>query len=185
VTSSIVTVTAVASLLGGAAGLRAVGRITVSPHPASSSTAIPTSPQPGSGFTSTPPPPGSPATVVVPNLTGLSEGDAVKMLAEVGLLAEIRYQKEAPRTGLVLGTDPPSGSEVEAGSSVQVRIPYEPPLPVPDPAEEQQWNEHLAPVSQLIESNPQAFLGVYRDNLDPGGILVVVFNPGADEDALG
>jgi hypothetical protein len=169
-TSLLVTLTALTVVAGGVAGLRAVSR-------------IPTSPQPGLGSTSTPPPPTSPAAVLVPNLTGLSEGDAVRMLAEVGLLAEIRYQREAPRTGQVLGTDSPPGSEVEAGSSVRVSVAYEPPLPVPDAGEEQMWIEQLAPVARIVEGNPKAFVGLYRDHLDAEGIVVVVFGPGTDQDA--
>jgi hypothetical protein len=125
-----------------------------------------------------------PVSVVVPNVMGLPEGEAVKMLAEVGLLAEVRYQREAPRTGQVLDSDPPSGSEVVAGSSVRLRVAYERPLPVPDASEEQFLNEQLAPLGRLVERNRQAFVGLYRDHsAGTWGTLVVVFNPGTDEDA--
>jgi hypothetical protein len=129
---------------------------------------------------------GPPAAVVVPNLVGLSEGEAVKMLAEVGLLAEIQYQREAPRTGQVLDSNPPSGSEVVAGSSVRLRVAYERPLPVPDASEEQFLNEQSGPLSRLAERNPQAFVGLYRDHsAGTWGTLVVVFNPGTDQDTWG
>jgi PASTA domain-containing protein len=125
-----------------------------------------------------------PASVVVPNVMGLPEGEAVKMLAEVGLLAEVRYQREAVRTGEVLDSDPPSGSEVVAGSNVRLRVAYERPLPVPDASEEQFLNEQLAPLGRLVERNRQAFVGLFRDHsAGTWGTLVVVFNPGTDEDA--
>jgi hypothetical protein len=127
---------------------------------------------------------GPPASVVVPNLMGVSEGEAVKMLAEVGLLAEIQYQREAPRTGQVMDSDPPSGSEVAAGSSVRLRVAYERPLPVPDASEEQFLNEQSDPLGRLVERNRQAFVGLYRDHsAGTWGTLVVVFNPGTEEDA--
>jgi PASTA domain len=111
--------------------------------------------------------------VSIPDVVGLSEGEAVKALGAVGLVANVRYDKDAPRTGKVVASDPEAGSELPASSVVVLSIAYGPRLPMPTPEQEQLPRAF----SSLIEDNPQPFFGSYRDE---DGVLVVVFNPGVD-----
>lgn len=176
VTSSLVSLSVAALVIGGAAGVRSLEGTPRRPGPGTGST--PTSNPSISVPSPSPPSPLGPVAVV-PDLVGLSEGEAVKSLAEVGLIAEIRYQPEAPRTGQVQGSDPRAGSKVSPGSIVRLGVAYERALPIPDPSQEQE----SAPLGQLVETNPEAFVGLYRDHSEGTlGTLVVVFNPGIDED---
>jgi hypothetical protein len=113
------------------------------------------------------------STVAVPDVVGLSEGEAVKALGVSGLIADVRYVDDAPRTGRVLRSDPGAGSELAAESVVLLSIAYEPRLPLPTPEQEQQPKAF----SRLIQDNPEVFFGTYRDE---AGVVVVVFAPGAD-----
>lgn len=51
-------------------------------------------------------------SVGVPDVVGLSEGEAVKALGAAGLVANVRYADDAPRTGKVLRSNPAPGSEL-------------------------------------------------------------------------
>lgn len=115
----------------------------------------------------------SAGSVSVPDLLGMSEGEAVKALDASGLVANVRYDRDAPRTGTVLRSAPEAGSELSASSVVVLSIAYEPRLPMPTP-EQEQLPEAF---SSLLHDNPEAFFGVHRDE---EGVLVVVFNPGVD-----
>jgi PASTA domain len=115
----------------------------------------------------------SAGSVSVPDLFGMSEGEAVKALDASGLVANVRYDRDAPRTGTVLRSAPEAGSELSASSVVVLSIAYEPRLPMPTP-EQEQLPEAF---SSLLHDNPEAFFGVHRDE---EGVLVVVFNPGVD-----
>ena len=103
----------------------------------------------------------------------MSEGEAVKALGAAGLVANVRYAKDAPRTGEVMGSDPRAGREVPASSLVLISVAYGPRLPMPTPEQEQL----PAAFSNLIKSNPEVFFGRFRDE---DAVLVVVFNPGVD-----
>jgi PASTA domain len=113
------------------------------------------------------------SVVAVPDVVGLTEGEAVKALGAAGLIANVRYIDDAPRTGEVLHSEPEAGSELPADSVVVVSIAYRPRLPMPTP-EQEQLPEAF---SNLIEKSPEAFFGLYRNE---AGVVVVVFAPGAD-----
>jgi hypothetical protein len=112
-------------------------------------------------------------SVAVLELVGMSEGEAVKALGASGLVANVRYAEDAPRTGKVLRSDPQARSEVPPSSVVVLSIAYEPRLPMPTP-EQEQLPEAF---SSILEDNPEVFFGSYRDE---EGVSVVVFNPGVD-----
>lgn len=97
----------------------------------------------------------------------------MKALGASGLVANVRYDDDAPRTGEVLDSEPEAGSKVSADSVVVLSIAYEPRLPMPTPEQEQL----PAAFGSLVDDNPEVFFGTYRDK---AGVLVVVFNPGAD-----
>lgn len=110
--------------------------------------------------------------VLVPEIVGLGEAQAVKALGMAGLVANVRYDYGAPLTGKVLHSDPEAGSEVTAGSVIILSISlYR--LPMPEPEDEQA----PAAFGRLLERNPDVFFGTY---LDETGGRVVAFAPGAD-----
>lgn len=111
--------------------------------------------------------------VPVPEVVGLAERDAVGALGAAGLIANVQFVKETPRTGKVLSTDPATGSELRPESVVVLRIAFDPRRPAPGPDNEQE----LQPFNSLVEDNPDAFVGLYRDER---GVPVAVFGPGAD-----
>ncbi len=119
----------------------------------------------------------SESSVSVPDVVGLTEGEAVKALGAAGLVANVRYDDEAPRTGEVFRSDPEAGSELPGGAVIVLSIAYEPPLPMPTPAQEQ--GAVPKAFSRLIKGHPEVFFGLYRDAT---GTLVVVFGPGVDPD---
>jgi hypothetical protein len=117
---------------------------------------------------------GSPLTATpVPDVVGLTEGAAVKALGSAGLVANVRFEKEAPRTGEVLSSEPAAGSELRPESVVLLRIALAPRRPAPG----QDQEHELQPFSTMIEANPDAFVGLYRDE---EGIPHAVFGHGAD-----
>jgi hypothetical protein len=124
-----------------------------------------------SSTTSSSPSSESPASV--PDVIGLSEGEAVKALGAAGLVANVRYAEDAPRTGKVLHSEPEVGSELRANAVVVLSIAYGPRLPMPTPEQEQPPEAF----SSLIQDKPEVFFGTYRDE---AGFLVVVFSPGVD-----
>jgi hypothetical protein len=115
-------------------------------------------------------------SVSVPDVVGLSEADAVRALAAVGLIANVRYQQDAPRTGEVLRSTPAAEANSAAEAVVVLRISPLPRLPLPGPDEEQETH----PFSSLVERNPGAFVGIY---LDGAGVPHAVFGPDVDPTA--
>jgi PASTA domain-containing protein len=68
--------------------------------------------------TSTPP-----TTIVMPNLIGMTENEAMEVLKKVGLKSASRSTKSAPdQVGRILDQSPAGGSKVESGSSVSLVI---------------------------------------------------------------
>jgi PASTA domain len=114
-----------------------------------------------------------PSAVAVPNVVGLTEGAAVKALGSAGLLANVRFAKDAQPTGKVLGSKPAAGSELRPKGVVVITVAPMPRRPVPGPDEEQE----LQPFNSMIEANPEAFVGLYRDE---EGVPHAVFGPEAD-----
>jgi beta-lactam-binding protein with PASTA domain len=73
--------------------------------------------------------------VTVPTVRGLSEADAISLLVDAGLTPGRRLERfnATVEAGLVLRTDPPAETPVEAGTTVDYVISRGPePLPVPD-----------------------------------------------------
>jgi eukaryotic-like serine/threonine-protein kinase len=61
--------------------------------------------------------------VVVPDVTGFSESDALTALQQVNLVVTlVREASEEVDEGLVIRTEPPAGTEVEARSTVQLVV---------------------------------------------------------------
>ena len=113
------------------------------------------------------------SSVSVPVLVGLTEREAVKALGASGLVANVRFDKDAPRTGKVLRSDPGAGSELRPESVVGLTIALPPRLPPPAPGQEQDPQ----PFNSMVEDNPDAFVGLY---LDEEGVPHAVFGPGVD-----
>jgi hypothetical protein len=113
------------------------------------------------------------SSVSVPEVIGLTEAEAVKALGAAGVVANVRFAKDAPRTGKVLRSDPGAGSELRAKSVVVLTIALGPRLPTPGPDHEQD----LQPFNSMVEDNPDAFVGLYRDEK---GVPHAVFGPGVD-----
>jgi PASTA domain len=109
----------------------------------------------------------------VPDVIGLNEADAVKALAESGLVANVRLDRDAPRTGAVRRSTPASGNEPSEHMVVVLDVALRPRLPVPEPEHEQ--DAHM--LSSLVDGSPAAFVGLYRDGR---GTAVIVFGPGVD-----
>jgi PASTA domain len=109
----------------------------------------------------------------VPELVGLTEGEAVKALGASSLVANVRFAKDAPRTGKVLRSDPGAGRELRPESVVLVTIALPQRLPPPGPGQEQD----LQPFNSMVEDNPDAFVGLY---LDEEGVPHAVFGPDVD-----
>jgi len=115
----------------------------------------------------------APTSVAVPDVVGLRQGAAVKALGAAGLVANVRVDRDAPRTGEVLRSTPAAGSELSASSIVALAVAWPPRREAPEPEEEQA----VEALGNLIESNSDTFFGAY---VDDGGVYVAVFGPGAD-----
>lgn len=64
--------------------------------------------------------------VVVPDVTGLNEAEAVQALEVAGLVASAAVAEGADeRAGTVVGQDPEPGSRVETGSTITLRVARE------------------------------------------------------------
>ena len=62
-------------------------------------------------------------TAIVPDLTGMTKDDAVAALKEVGLeLGNITYVISDNEKGVVENQDPPAGTNLGSGSSVDITI---------------------------------------------------------------
>jgi hypothetical protein len=108
-----------------------------------------------------------------PDVFGLSEGDAAKLLASAGLVMNVRYVDDVPRRGAVFRAAPAAGSDVPEHSVVLLHISLPPRLPLPGPENELETR----PLSKLVTAHPNVFVGLYRDQ---AGVPHVVFGPGVD-----
>jgi hypothetical protein len=111
--------------------------------------------------------------VSVPDVVGLSEGEAVKALGASGLVANVRYARDAPRTANVLHSDPDAGTNLPADSVVVLSVSLAPRLPLPG----QEHEGEMVTLGSLVEEHPRAFVGLYRDE---AAVPHVVFGPGVD-----
>ena len=116
-----------------------------------------------------------PASGGVPNVIGRSEAAAVKLLARYGLVAEIRYDPSSSPAGMVMDEAPPAGAAWPRSHVIGLLIAGRGELNGPLGGPKNEPDETLAPFAALIGANPQAFVGMYRDQ---AGTPVVVFNPG-------
>jgi hypothetical protein len=110
---------------------------------------------------------------VVPDVVGLTEGEAARSLDESGLVANVRYVDGAPREGTVFRSDPVAGSELSDHSVVVLYLSHPPRLPMPRPEQESE----ASLLGRIVTRNPDVFVGLYRAR---EGALHVVFGPGAD-----
>lgn len=78
-----------------------------------------------------------PATVTVPDVTGLSREQAVAQLESLGLIIQVAVTaaEDIPE-GLVASQDPAPGTSVDAGTNVMIVIGVGPPAPVPTATKE-------------------------------------------------
>jgi PASTA domain-containing protein len=111
--------------------------------------------------------------VTVPDVVGLNEGEAVRALDAAGLIANVRYDRDLPRTATVDHAVPASRTEVDQHSVVLLSIALPPRLPLPAPEQETE----IEPLSRLVADHPAVFVGLYRDE---GAVPHVVFGPGSD-----
>jgi hypothetical protein len=111
--------------------------------------------------------------VTVPDVVGLTEREAVKALGAAGLIANVRYERDPPRTATVEHAVPEPGSDVDQYSVVLLSIALPPRLPLPAPEQETE----IEPLSRLVTDHPAVFVGLYRDER---AIPHVVFGPGVD-----
>ncbi len=116
--------------------------------------------------------PSSPREIAVPNVVGLSEAEAEKVLTAAGLEAEFRYSSEGSPVGEVVRTLPENGETVSINSIINVIVATE-AFP-----EETGPDAGLIPQADLVGAHPEAFVGVY---LDDAQTPVVVFNPDVDQ----
>lgn len=115
----------------------------------------------------------APSSVAVPDVVGLSQGEAVKALGAAGFVANVRVDRSASRTGEVLRSVPEAGSELSASSIVVLSVAWPTRPEMREPKEEQA----VEALGNLIEANPGTFFGAY---VDDAGVYVAVFGPGAD-----
>ena len=113
------------------------------------------------------------SVVSVPDVVGLTEGEAVRALDAAGLVADVRTDRDLPRTATVDRVAPAPGTDVEYHSLVLLYLARPPHLPVPAPEQE----EEIGPLSRLVTDHPNVFVGLYHDE---AGVVHVVFGPGAD-----
>jgi hypothetical protein len=113
--------------------------------------------------------------VTVPDVVGLSEGVAAKTLAAAGLVTNVRYVDDVPRTGVVYRENPAAGRDVPNHSVVLLHISLPPRLPPPGQENEMEINR----LSRLVMDHPDVFVGLYRDE---AAVPYVVFGPGADSE---
>jgi hypothetical protein len=109
----------------------------------------------------------------VPDVVGLTEAEAVRAVGSVELVANIRYDVDAPRTGRVLRSSPAAGAAAPANAVVVLTTAPQPRLPPPSADEEQE----LHALGTLVEANAAAFVGLY---VGAGGTPHVVFGRGAE-----
>jgi PASTA domain-containing protein len=109
----------------------------------------------------------------VPDVLGLTEGQAIKALSAAGFVANVRYDDDAPRTAEVVRSDPEAETDLPANSVVVLSIALEPRLPPPG----QEHEGETSALGKLAQDNPDAFFGFYRDGRD---VLHVVLGPGVD-----
>ncbi|HEX2051918.1 MAG TPA: PASTA domain-containing protein [Actinomycetota bacterium] len=110
--------------------------------------------------------------VVVPDVAGLPEAEAVKALAGAGLVAAIERSGRAP-TGVAAETEPPPGARVPAGTVVDV-IVGRPAVDRPAPEGDARFDA----LARIVDEHPDAFVGLYVERGSP----VVVLGPDAEEE---
>ena len=145
---------------------------------------LPPTPEPTLPPTPEPTPQPTPATVLVPDVRGFAEADAVNTLLDSDLTAGARTEAYDPQiaAGLVLGTSPAAGTEVDRGIPVDYVVslgveptpePTLPPTPEPTlpPTPEPTPQPTPAPVAipDLRGSTPEDAVNALMDiGLQPG-----------------
>jgi len=114
--------------------------------------------------------PDAPATVPVPDVAGLPEGDAQKALEDAGFVTTSTQQPSADvEIGLVISTNPAAGTEVAADTSVEMIVSSGPgDVLVPDfvgmSIEEASATAESAGLTITFKEDP--------DNPDPEGVVI-------------
>jgi beta-lactam-binding protein with PASTA domain len=124
----------------------------------------------------------TPAPIAVPNLRGEPEEDALQQLRNVGLEPGDRTERfhDSVVAGLIIRTDPPAGTEVAAGTTVDYFVskgPEATPTPRPTPASVEVPNlRGFSPddaVNALLDANltPGERRNRYHDNVPRGQVI--------------
>ena len=101
----------------------------------------------------------APQQVTVPTLFGLSQAQAVQMLAALGLSAQVQHAASGFPAGLVFAQQPQAGATVPAGAPVKVHVAVPP---------QGGWNPPSVPVPNVVGLSPgQAFQALQASNLHP------------------
>jgi beta-lactam-binding protein with PASTA domain len=114
--------------------------------------------------------PDTPATIPVPDVSGLPEGDAQKTLEDAGFAATSTQQPSADvEIGLVVSTNPSAGTEVAPGTSVEMIVSSGPgDVVVPDftgmTTDEATAAAEAAGLTITFEEAPE--------NPDPDGVVI-------------
>jgi len=121
-------------------------------------------------------------SIVMPMVVGLTEVDAGKALNRHGLeyVVIVEPPGAGAPTGTVVSTDPRSGSVVELGAIVAMRITGAGPPEDTIRSEESVRQNALERVNDAAARHDDKVFGIYLD----GESLVVVLNPGADRHPL-
>ncbi len=131
------------------------GTTPVSTRSPSPSIPAPTTP------TWSPPPP----TITVPSLLGETLTQAKRDLAAVELTVKVVHRASTEKTGTVIGEEPPAGSEVDAGTRVEITLAS--PYKLPDLA-----GDTLHSVKHLLSSEHLKIKVIYEvSSKKPGTVL--------------
>jgi beta-lactam-binding protein with PASTA domain len=104
-------------------------------------------------------PQAAPQHVTAPTLFGLSQAQAVQMLAAMGLSAQVQHSVSGFPAGLVFAQDPQAGATLPAGSPVKVYVAVPP---------QGGWNPGFVQVPNVVGLSPaQAFQALQNGNLHP------------------
>ena len=61
-------------------------------------------------------------SVLVPNVEGMDEKEAVRMLQDQGFKSDVRRESDRDRKGQVIDQNPGAGDTVQPGSTVRITI---------------------------------------------------------------
>lgn len=124
---------------------------------------------------------GGGAKVDVPDVLGLSQAEAIQVIEDAGLVARVTQaeQSSGEATDTVVSQNPPAGTEVDRGSSVEIMVPTPLALtPVPDVVGEDQ-----ATATKILRAAGFSAVVTRKESLTVERGLVVQQTPRAGEGA--